>query len=259
MIPSQVIDWLNENEFRAYPLAERGARIVPGTSLLLDRFILDAALTATVPPVSQTASVEIGITTFGKATNTAIITLSDSTAFTIDTSLTATFPAYLRSANGSLLVVGDAIKQVPNGNYAFTDVFFEPSVITEFSGPWNGVTSLTIGVTPPASRTGVITLVEGKQIDIKLTPGIIRLAAGSNYGLPVTCEDIPPEDNACSNIVSYLNGAIPFQSPGNVLLSAGANIRVFDDQANHRIYVGLAFETEDVCKQVTLTPKAVVT
>ena len=78
---------------------------------------------------------------------------------------------------------------------------------------------------------------------------------------------LPPECLDCDQLVSYING-VPPDSAGNFRLLQGSNILItpgttisteiddqFTERANdHSLFVGLTFQSTDLCAPVTTTP-----
>jgi hypothetical protein len=239
---SLVTDWLNENSLRAYPLKEMIDR-VSGSYTLDDGVILDAQLVYTSAPT--VAYLETIVADPLNITFT-VTGLDD---FIINR--TATFPAYIRRPNGSLLVVGDTAATIPDGVYSFSNVPFEPSVSHEFGDAWLGVQSLTFNSS--SALTGDINFIEGYQYGITINNNVVNMNCGAGYGVPLSCTSFGASSD-CSDIVSYVNGVGP---DGKKILHFrnGGGIVVFDDPPNHRIFIGLASDpNQDTCKTITGNP-----
>lgn len=244
MANNGVLDWLFENERRAYPLIDRTDKTSGGYTLTND-VILDAQLVfddgfTDIPTLDN-------ITVSGSSVTLTVSGVD----FVADSG--GPFPQYLRLASNHLLVVGEGIKDIVDGSYDFTGVEFEPSVCFDMSERWKGVESLTVNAT---ELTGVINFFEGYQFKIDFTQSTADIVLGANnlYGTPIACEHFGELDNNCEDIISYINGVTP---DGNAQLKiiAGAGTTVWDDPDNHRIYVGFSFTSlDDICKPVPAKP-----
>ncbi len=254
MIASLIVDWLNENEFRGYPLRENTARSIGTTGLILDPVVLDANLVYTSQPLPATVKL-VSLTVAGVAVTFQI---TDQPAFLIPDRTTAEYPVYLRNSEGSLLVIGEAVKIIPNGIYLFANTAFEDCVASEFRGDWLGCTSLNFPGKPP--MVGTSNWIEGYQFDIKIKGSTIHLGANSNYGIPLSCEKFFEDivDDDCDELVSFINGAATVTNPDIMRFIAGPSVAIFDDPPNHRIYIGLTFDENDVCTTAVTNPETIV-
>ena len=242
MANSLVIDWLNENALRAYPLKELINR-VGGAYTLTDDVILDAQFVYTTLP----GNVQLLNITSDAVNVTFTITGGD----TFVVPKASSFPLSVRNANGNLLTVGEATAAIPNGVYNFSNTSFEDGISHEFSGSWLGVSSLQFNSSP--LKTGTLNFVEGYQFGINITGSNIFLGCGKSYGLPVGCETFGPQTNDCNDIVSYINGDKP--SSEQIRFSNGGGIVILEDPDNNRLFIGLASNpAEDVCKNIPSNP-----
>lgn len=223
----QVLDWLNENELRAYPFIEEGARMLTyGESdwLLPDNFLLDLQLVAktfelvenngrTIPvflkkiKYTQGGALEIS---FGTTTQTIEV-------FVVENATTLNYPLYSRTAQGNLAVFGEGISALlAFFNLASFEVFLtlyvEPSTCLQFNNAWLGVQSISatpekvskntldVGVArsyepdlpilamPQVTKlTGDVKLLEGYNCRINIANDLIDLEIGSSFGLNMNC------------------------------------------------------------------------
>jgi len=125
--------------------------------------------------------------------------------------------------------------------YTFSNTEFEDAIAIQLDGLWQGVSSLQFNDSPPL--VGDLTWLEGYQFKILVKDSTITLGANKNYGVPVDCETFFDIENDCDKLISYINGVTVSISPGKFSLLAGQNIVLYDDPTNHRIYVGLNFDT----------------
>ncbi|WP_395000467.1 hypothetical protein [Acinetobacter sp.] len=242
MADSLVIDWLNENALRAYPLKEMITRVSDDYTLD-DGVILDAQF------VYANLLSDVALTQIVSNTTDVIFTLTGGVVFTISKS--GVFPAYARTSQGHLLVVGASAANIPIGTYIFSNVIFESSVSFEFGEAWLGVQSLNFNSSSPI--IGDINFIEGYQFGIHVTRSVITLNCGAGYGRPLSCISFGGVSD-CTAIVSYVNGVGP---DGHKVLhfKSGGGIVIFDDPPNHRIFIGLASDpNKDTCKTITSNP-----
>lgn len=255
---STIVEWLNENEQRAYPLLTDSPNEVTSNdvSLSLHKLILDANLVYIEDDLPDQVKLE-RIESDGTAV-TLFISGEFSVPFIIDDVLNADYPAYIRNAQGSLLVLGEELKTcvtAANPSLELSGVVFEPSVASEFRGRLRGVTSLVIN---GATLVGAIELVEGVQTGIEFRhEDTLFLSAGPNEGLPLDCRNFFENELVydCGDVVSWINGARSAENGGKLTLKAGRNIKIFEDRESSKIYIGLDFDSEDICEIPNLPPK----
>ena len=238
-----VLDWIDENKFRAFPVKENSQKVSSLSTSLTNDVLLDANL------VLSSIQSSCNLTSILVTNDTAIFTITTGQVFTATKA--NPFPQYLRNAAGSLLVVGEGVLAFPNGTHTFSTVTFESSVVTEFTAEWLGVEELIINTIP---LVGDITLREGYQVEISSSKNSITIGADNLFGSVIGC-DIPEEAvSDCDAIVSFVNGVGP-EGNNRLFITAGKSIVVWDDPENHRIYVGYAFTSiDDVCKDIPPFP-----
>ena len=100
------------------------------------------------------------------------------------------------------------------------------------------------------SFTGDLEFIEGFQFGLTTIGQQLLLSANKDSGEPLSCESFFPNRNDCGSIISSINGAETINNPGIIQLHAGRNIAIYDDPANHRIYIGLKFEKGNVCTPI---------
>lgn len=133
------------------------------------------------------------------------------------------------------------------------NIIFEETTAIQFDGPWMGVTSVSFN--SPFGLSGELDWIEGYQFRIDINDNKVTLGARRNYGQPVSCEQFFDSIvNDCSDIISYINSVGVAGNPGNFTFIAGPHVKLYEDVENHRIYVGLNFDTPDVCKTVLPNP-----
>jgi hypothetical protein len=257
----QVLDWLNENELRAYPLLDDSSKLllISGNPWSLpDNFILDLQLT--VKTFSLDSYVPVRLSSIErKSSGDLAVTFSASeqiAEFILSSPQTQSYPAYVRNSDGNLAVFGEGVLSflttVSTSAKITTNIPVEPSTCTQFNGAWFGVNSFTTSPEKvsynsllvdeyriyepslPLADTSTQTIVQG---DIKFLEGYnfrvaiaeekIDLEIGFGYGLRMNCSTsfIPEEYLNCGDIVSYINGVPPDDS-GNFRLTAGSNINI---------------------------------
>ena len=265
----EVVDWLNENEFRAYPLIEGSSFLLP------DNVVLDLQLIYLDDTYTEDHKL-VSITPKNSGEDVDVVFTGNNT-FSINGYTTATYPIYVRNSNGSLGVFGEGLKNILTQTTYNLSV--EPAVCFDFSRAWLGVSSLSsypkyetkenaIDVTLPLQEDtsdnkfiGDVYLAEGYNFLISLADGKINMGVDGSYGIPLDCskEFIPSDLKDCDKIVSYING-IPPNEKGILLLSAGNNINIVEGNsvegyANpHAIFVGFNFQETDLCAPINLFP-----
>lgn len=187
--------------------------------------------------------------------NSLHIEVGGLSVFVVPDYLTATYPYYARNAEGSLLVIGTAAKAVRT-RWTFTNQYFENSTITQMDGEWRGVASLSFNAVSPL--TGEVNCLEGYQIGLaaNVAMNTLKIAAGRGYGKPIGCDRIFGEaaPDECPLIVSYINSTFARTDFGTLDLIAGSHIAIYPDPDRHRIYVGLTFGEEDICRTLPARP-----
>ena len=258
MSKSTVVEWLNENSFRAYPLISSSPRYFVKGIKKYDLFaaITDAQLLFSNLP--EKVNLE-KIVTNG---TTATVYITGQPNFIINnytTSRNVDQFIYVYNSNNSLIVLGSEFtKLLSNTTYKFTNCEFEACTLVEVSGIYSGVSSLTIqGDDTPI--TGETTFIEGYQLSLIPNGQTINLEVGRNEGIPLSCEitagNVPSN---CSNIITSLNGAMPNKTGTPIKLVAGSHINIFEDANNHRIYIGFDFDANDIPSQTQPLPTPIV-
>lgn len=244
MIDHQVLEWLNENELRCYPLSETGNKQFQ-TTLSLNRCILDASLFDFRTNESNTTVYLKSITVGHNDLITVAVT--GQLDFTFLRTAATTYPIYSRNPEGSLLVFGAEMQQV-TANVTFSGVAFEPSCVVQWPYELFGVQGFFMDTPGGAYLGGEVEFKEGFQFGLRATGQTIRMSAGRNNGRPISCESyFPSLADDCGSIISYINGVTTTTNPGILTLQAGPHVNIFDDPEHHRIYIGLDFTKEDVC------------
>lgn len=238
-----VLDWLDENTYRSFPIKESSPKVSSLSAILTNDVILDASI------ILSSVQSNCNLTSIVVTNDTATFTITTGQTFTVDK--VESFPQYVRNAQYSLLVVGEGILAFPNGTHTFSSTVFEPSVITEFTAEWLGVQEVVFN---EESLDGTITLVEGYQVEISNTKDTITIGADNLFGEAIGCT-IPAEfESDCADIVSSVNGIGP-DGNNKLFITAGNSIVVWDDPENHRIYVGYSFiSADDICKDIPPFP-----
>lgn len=173
----QILDWLNENELRAYPLLEPGPRLlqVGEASLNLpDNFLVDLQLKVLnyslanhIPILRKIeTSTEETLVTFS-VLSTVTENISTLTVFSIPTPATQPYPFYARNADGCLAVFGEGVKlfleENPGNASYLAEIPVEPSTVTQFNEAWLGVSSILTSpekISDPTGRAPLRPLVD---------------------------------------------------------------------------------------------------
>lgn len=260
----QVLDWLNENERRAYPLLTDVSKAVAlGVALpvLPDDFLLDLQLTTTTALGSSIVSLSRIKRT------SAYLLLEFSTpsvliaSFQLPSPNTVTYPYYVRNSDGNLAVFGAGASKLysacTNGTDLTVTIPVEPATCIQFAGPWLGVSSIAtspekvgdnrgnplnsaraalplVDVAPAstARMVGDVQFLEGYNFRVNITNSLIDLQAGTGNGLKMDCTTsfLPSVCLDCDEIVSYING-VPPDDEGNFRLLQGSNISITEGTA----------------------------
>jgi hypothetical protein len=247
MLADSIVDWLNENEYRGYPLRENTARTVGSTNVILDSIILDASFIYINNPLPET----VKLTQIVVGTNITV-TVTDQPSFVFPKA--NTYPVYIRNSEGSLLVIGETVATLPNATYSFPNTAFEDCVSSEYRDKWLGVSKISFPDYP--NIAGDQNWEEGYQFKIQINNNTIGLGASNNYGTPISCQNFFEGifSNDCDDIISTINGAQTITNPDVIRFDTGPNVIIFEDPPNHRLYIGLNFNKEDVCKNPLINP-----
>lgn len=242
----QVIEWLNENERRAYPLYTAGGQLSHSvfgqTWTIPDNFLLDLLLTSRQSLAIDYAKLsEISFTSDNTVEVAFAVGDTEIARFEIQSPSSAIYPLYIRNTDGSLAVFGEGVKSFVNVCTSAVslnlDILVEPSVCIQYSDRWLGVSSLgaTIekktvvipqgddwtfpheplrpveNVSTPTRLTGHIKLLDGYNFDVNTTGGLINLDISFGLGLKMNCSTnfLQPQYLDCDEIISYINGISP--------------------------------------------------
>lgn len=294
----QVIDWLNENENRAFPLLENYSRKISAGLVSWDfpeNLLLDLQLVVTDNTFSAQSIVKLKSLNCSSENVVVVFGTTTTTIAEFEIAKTViTFPHYVRTEAGNLAVFGEGIKNFITfyTSNALTeavlcDIPVEPSRCTQFNNAWLGVNSIstdpekiteTLTYEPKISPLesienntvldGDVKFLAGYNFRVNISEGLIDLEINSRYGLKMDCTTsfIQEQYLDCDELVSYING-IPPDKSGNFRLEAGVDMAVisgkeiasfndlFSEQANqHTLFVGLSFETTNLCNAVNLLP-----
>lgn len=218
-------------------------------------FLLDANLIYNTTPMDMSV--------YGKLLqayplgSSLVIEVGGQALFTIPNYLAeeTVYPHYVRNTDGSLLVIGATAKAIVTP-WSFVNCFFEPSVITRMDRAWRGVTSLTFNGSSPVD--GDVKFTEGYQVGLSAltASNTLKITAGKGLGKPIGCDrifgdDVPAD---CSSLLSFINGAYARTDFGELDLIAGSHIAIYPDPDRHRIYIGLTFNEDDICKTLPSRP-----
>jgi hypothetical protein len=287
-----VIEWLNENELRAYPLIEgKQLDIVP------EDFLLDLMLVVN-KSISDLSAVEL--LNIVKESGGITVEFTDNNFFIpIDTE----YPFYTRNNNGSLAVFGEGVKNyldLSNTAVISCHIPVEPSTVFKFDGAWLGVSSLATyknyqsiqnSYTPETPLNlsaignyqleGDVELYPGYNYKINFNNDKINMGAGFKLGIAMDCttEFVERDLKDCDKIISYINGIAP-DSSGVFRFTSGENIYIFNGDKvtsdipdenptvlalypnnpivskinKNTVFVGLTFLESDLCSPIQLLP-----
>lgn len=287
----QILDWLNENELRAFPLLEGPERALSSGWSVPDNLIVD--LQIIIPDKLDSDYISLTRLTIDSGENIAVIFGTDSEdfeTFTITDPRNQTYPLYIRNSTGSLAVFEKGVIEFLDSHPLDTNISakipVEPCTCFEFFGAWRGVSGiytqpektsealssipkLPLESTTQASRmSGELSFIPGFNFKIAIAENLINLELGAGYGMKTTCRTsfISQDYLDCDELVSYING-IPPDANGNFKLTPGVNIDIisgnsiasfndlFAETSNsNTIFVGFSFQDADLCATVNLTP-----
>ena len=246
-----VLEWLNENQYRAFPLTDHGTRYVVYESVSCDLYqlVLDALLVyASQPAQPQITQIQTNSTNL-------TISITGQSNFEVVNYLTAAYPQYLRNAQNSLLVIGSYASTLqPNVTLNPTNALFTPSLIYVIPTPMSGVSAINWGA---GNLTGSVTINDGYQLYF-LPTTTIEVEVDKNNGQPLPCGNVLGITPDCSSIVSSVNGVTANKTGDIINLVGGNHVNIFDDPANNRIFVGYDFVTADIVTQQLLPPPTIV-
>jgi hypothetical protein len=223
----QILDWLNENELRAYPLcafSDKTIQTQADSWTLPDDFLLDLQLVITNFSLSQNDGTSVGVFLKSlKYTNPDSLEVTfgsledDTVSFSLTNTGSPQLPYYVRDSSGSLAVFGQGLLTVI-ANFAETSqevpltLAVEPSVCLQFNQAWLGVSNLRaspekesksvleegeaksyepalplVPVAEPTALTGDVKFLEGYNFKVDMSLGTIDLEASRNRGLRMSC------------------------------------------------------------------------
>jgi hypothetical protein len=256
-----VIDWLNENEQRAYPLCTDPGELTHTVNnqqwTIPDSFLLDLKLIT----AKKLAGLDVHMTEIVYTTDDTIEVAfgaagDEIARFTIANPASLSYPLYIRNPDGNLAVFGEGVDQF----YQLCDspvelslaLTVEPTACVEYGSRWLGVTSLgavpekeTIEIPPgddwsfpyapmlPLSNvstytrlTGDVTLLDGYNFSVATGSGAVALNIALGEGLRMDCTTgfLQPEYLDCGQLVSYINGSAPDPDDRTFTLTPSADI-----------------------------------
>ena len=261
MSQSTIVEWLNENKMRSFPLTENSPRAVTLNSTIYDLYqiIVDAMIVYSELPTS------VNVTSITTTATDLVITVTDQPDFTVVDYVTAEYPQYIRNALNSLIVIDSYAAGLPSEQTAtLTDVEFEPGITYEIALNTRGVSSLTIegsntcGTFTSGALTGDVVLTEGYQISLIPTSHKLRIEVGKNEGRVLPCDSETCVVSDCTTLVSSVDGVSPTITGNPIKLVGKNHVVIFDDLDNNRVYIGLDFTVADVPVQVLPTPVHII-
>jgi len=287
------LDWLNENELRSFPFTTTGepqgwldsfivdARLtytketIPATVALESVILNDTSFTFNFTHASSPSTVSFTAPATPITVPYVYIRNSYGSLLVVSKAL------YDYYWNLSL--------RIPT-TFTLSGISVEPSRCSEHRNEWLGVDSLTFNpayqsdntsdIKPtlplvsvsPSALTGDVVFQGGYNVELSLTSlNALDISIGGSYGEPIGCTDqfIDPALTDCNDIISFING-LPPDASGNLNFVAGTNTNVFSgntlptpvynvidattDARPFLVFVGLTFETSDICAPVTIFP-----
>ena len=241
MSESTILEWLNENRYRAYPLQEGFASSFRAGQKVGDIYeiLIDANLVFSALPTA----VYLEKIIMAGSSLTAYVTAQPPFVFTLDGT---TKEYYCYNSAGSLLVLNGWVNGLIGRQefYRF-NIPFEPSVCCETGGLYTGVTSIAFQGTDISTSN----LVNGYQLSWQVNGRLVAVEAGQNEGLPLPCRSFFPSADGvptCDSIPSQINGATPSNKGGSINLVAGKHLQIYNDPSISTVYIGLDFDTTEI-------------
>jgi hypothetical protein len=234
---SHVIEWLDENRRRAYPLTENANN--PDTTWLLDAALITDELAAvTLNSIAVSGGVCTITTSIGAFTkNVPILTTTDVCLL----------------GNGSKLVIGEAVNTIVDGTtYNYIGVTFEESVVTHYTRNWQGIESLSF-IADDGSELGPyigdVDFLGGYYTSIAAKNSSLIWKIGKNSGSPLgACESFV--ESQCGEQLSYINGISPIGNAFNITTGAGLSLT----SSGNTLSFSVSFTEADLCKKIPQTP-----
>jgi hypothetical protein len=247
----QVLEWLNENELRGYPLTSDSQQFftVSVTDYDLYKIIVDAQF------IVNNNTDSLSLTSIVTDSSNLTINIPGQSAFTITNYTTTTYPQYIRNSNNNLIVIGCAAKSIPINQTINITATFEPGIILEILPSTLGVSSLLINSTP---FSGSVNLIEGYQLSLIPGDQSLDIEVGRNEGNPLPCISVKGLTNDCNSVVTWVNGATPLKSGYPIKFIAGPHVNIFEDPDNNQIFIGLDFTTDDVKSTTLIQPTPLI-
>ena len=261
MKDSVVLEWLDENRRRAFPLTESAGG--PPTDIIVDAQLL---MSSSVTPSLVNIIVVAGVS--------CVINISEGQSFSIVLPISTDYITVTNNSN-SKVTVSSAVNSLITGTTNYVDVYFEDYVSLCISGKFFGVTS--VAFTAFAEDLGLLDgyylqlmsgdtlgLIAGNvpfvgdidfygryQTKLDVKNGSLLWVVGKNHGTPLpACAPYGADD--CGTQVSYINGVSPVSNA--FTFKTGAGIKVTPDKINHTLTFELDFATTDICATIPPTP-----
>lgn len=286
MKDSVVLEWLDENRRRAFPLQENPNG--PSSDIIVDAYMLNAiAWPSHLKKIVVVAGVSVKIyvtdivgfyvnkytfnlpltTDYSTAVNDVIVGVFDDMGYDV--------PADSPYAGMCKLTVSSAINNLPTGTTNYTGVNFEYDVGVSYGGNCSGVSSLsftafaedlgllngyylqlmsgdTLGlIAGSVPFVGDIAFYGRYQTKLDAKNNSLIWTVGKNHGTPLpACAPYGADD--CGTQVSYINGISPVTNA--FTFKTGSGIKVTPDKINHTLTFALDFSTADICVAIPPTP-----
>jgi hypothetical protein len=234
---SHVIEWLDENRRRAFPLTENVNN--PDPTMLLDASLSTDTVTAvTLNNISVSGGVCTITTSIGAFT----------TAVPINT-----LSKVCLLANGSKLVVGETVNTLPNGtNTTYIGVTFEESTVTHYTSGWKGLQGLSF-IGDDGGELGPflndVDMLGRYYTNLSAKDNTLIWKIGKSNGTPLgACQSYV--ESQCGTQVSYINGVAPINNVFKITVGSGLSLT----SGTGSITLGVTFAETDICKPIPPTP-----
>jgi len=238
----KILDWLNSNRFRAYPLVNDSGIIVDGKripdAVLLDCHITDTRSIGRIP-VLEFTKIEVS------ASGTTVYFIYDGITSTIhltgggisgDDSFTKIVGTLQGSGFSSFVHFSFTfsshaylISNVGAGTWCFSGRVLPSKVVSITASGVSGITTNgSYGIQSPGVATGHVHLVDGYRTQPRIESGKVVVRVGTNYGYDpchYQVESSSSDDDYCKDLLFFFCGQNAITS-GNVVIQGGPGITV---------------------------------
>ena len=258
-------DWLNQNQYRRYPLKEDTPVVFEDseqslTLVLEAELLLDMNLTCNRPAFKYQGE-ELGAERFFYEYRLSHITAtaSEVTFYVVadgndDSTTDIAHFVFLKNSErqtvlantGAGWCVGQAMSSIPIGTFISEDTYLENRVVKHAA--YNRVTSFEVNGVP---LTGKITFGDGYNLEVNTDENTITLLAGRGYGEGEYCPDACVEPIFCDTALYGINGVLP-NNAGNLLILSKKEVTI--EPITNGVRIGTKIDASNLCEREGGTP-----